>query len=772
MSELVIKTTFTEKVNLKKAIALQRLSNTEFKSLFWDSGDIDKANNEKWDWAIYFRNIRKYLREVSSNNGTITKNYKFGKLEGGGRLYVENFGIQGFQANLRNYVCGEYYYDFDMKNACPSILLYICDNFKINAPNLDYYVKNRQQVLIENELTKQDIIIAINKDLNRRKRDNDWFNCFIKELERIKPLIHEKIKDLGLVTDNEKNPISSIINKYVLRFESAALQRVIKYFGIHAGIPMFDGIMVDKNFAKEEEIKNHLAKINELFEEEFNGLIQFDIKLTTSDIELPTDEFEVSDYEIVKPKFENNHFLTIKPYAYWKKNKTEDGSYTYNQIKESDFKNACEEYRVIDYDARGNLVTPSIFKKWISDPKKKKYECIDFIPYGKENTCPSYIYNTFEGFEVNKITYNEEVNTDNFDELIYNLCNKDEEMTEYLMKYIAHMFQFPNKRTEKIIVLKGWTGTGKDSLYRTLKYMMGSRHVDITESPEQLFGGFNDITDSKLCIFMNELEGADGIKYQEKLKAVASNLKNKVNSKFEKVVEQNNYFRIFVNSNNDACVNVQVSDRRYVIIKTGYDLIHDVKDENQRIRAGKFWDFYYKSLNDINWLKSLYNKLMKIDLKDFNVKNSPMGEEKKLMKEKNIAPIYKYVKELIELENYEDFLIKTIKKEKLHLIKFKTFASNFRNWVELKGLSNDFKIKDTSIKHKLLNCDNSFQQEKQIVYKLNGEDRKEKFSVFKIEKMEKFLNNYIFTEGDEVAEDFGELELGENKNEMFMVDDN
>tara|TARA_R110002153_G_C13309900_1_gene496320 strand:+ start:89 stop:2440 length:2352 start_codon:yes stop_codon:yes gene_type:complete len=773
MTESQIKTKFTEQINIKKAIALQQLSNAEMKSLFWDKEEVNKMSGENWNYAKYFLNIKKYLKEAISKNGKINKNYKFGKLEGCGRLYVDGgVGIQSLQNKIKNYLCGEYYYDFDIKNAHPSILLHICNKFEINAPNLKEYIVNRQTVLSENDLSKKDILIAINKDKNKNKRDNTFYNSFIKELEKIKPLIKDKINNLDIKTNNEDNPLSSIINKYMLRFEGDIIQKAIKFFGKNADVPMFDGIMINKKFSKEVALDFHLESLNDLFKDEFNGLIKFSIKSTDSDIELNLDnDFRVLDYSEVKPKFEKNHFLTIKPFAYWKQNKRADGSFTYNQIKESDFKNACEEYKIIDYNAKGELITPSIFKKWIGDPKKRKYECIDFIPFGKEDTCPSHCFNTFEGFEVNKTSNYEETNTDNFDELIKNLCNNDEEMNEYLMKYVAHMVQFPNKRTEKIIVLKGWTGTGKDTLFRTLRRMMGTKYVDITESPESLFGNFNDIMDSKLCLFMNELEGVDGIKYQEKLKAVASNIKNKVNGKFEKVVEQNNYCRIFVNSNNDGCVNIQVSDRRYVIIKTGFGLVQNVKEDEQRKKVETFWTSYYNNLNDINWLKSLYNKLMNINLSDFNVKKSPVGEEKKIMREKNISPIYKYVKDIIDNENYEGFLIKTIKKEKLHFIKFKEFTANFREWLEYKNYKSDFKIKDTSIKQKLVNCDNSFLDSKQIIHEVEGEKKKEKFAVFKMDDMKKFLNNFIFTESEEQPTDFGELELGENKNEMIMTND-
>jgi hypothetical protein len=62
---------------------------------------------------------------------------------------------------------------------------------------------------------------------------------------------------------------------------------------------------------------------------------------------------------------------------------------------------------------------------------------------------------------------------------------------------------------------------------------MGMNCVDGTESPESLFGNFSSIMDSKLCLFMNELKGCDGTKYQEKLKAAASSPKNTVNEKYQ-----------------------------------------------------------------------------------------------------------------------------------------------------------------------------------------------------------------------------------------------
>ena len=84
--------------------------------------------------------------------------------------------------------------------------------------------------------------------------------------------------------------------------------------------------------------------------------------------------------------------------------------------------------------------------------------------------------------------------------------------------------------------------------------------------------------------------------------------------------------------------------------KTGFGLIQNVKDSAQKIRAGAFWDKYFTDLRDSNWLKSLYNKLMGIDLTNFDPKKPPMTEEKALMREKNIDPLYIYMRGIIVKE--------------------------------------------------------------------------------------------------------------------------
>ena len=103
-----------------------------------------------------------------------------------------------------------------------------------------------------------------------------------------------------------------------------------------------------------------------------------------------------------------------------------------------------------------------------------------------------------------------------------------------------------------------------------------------------------------------------------------------VNAKFEKVIHQKNYVRLFVNSNNDGCVNIDVNDRRYVVVSTGFKLVGDTK----------FWTTYYNNMESVDWRKSLYYKLMNIDLSQFKIKDVPINKEYDVMLEKNISPLF------------------------------------------------------------------------------------------------------------------------------------
>ena len=249
--------------------------------------------------------------------------------------------------------------------------------------------------------------------------------------------------------------------------------------------------------------------------------------------------------------------------------------------------------------------------------------------------------------------------------------------------------------------------------------------------------GFNQILSCKIALFLNEMEGSSGIKFKERLKDLCTTECHSINAKFEKAIRQKNYTRLFVNSNNDGCINVDVNDRRYVVVSTGFKLVGDTE----------FWTEYYNNLESSNWQKSLYSRLMDIDLSSFNIKDVPYSAEYEVMREKNVPPLFDYMKQIITNQQYNGFVTHVEKstQKTMHLIKFKDFFKQYKNYLEDMGINPDYQIKATTIKQKLMTANNSFIADKLI----RQNDKTERWSQFDMKAFDRFLNKFVFNEKQE-----------------------
>jgi hypothetical protein len=261
------------------------------KSIFWNA-DETFEDTDKFNWTQYLINVKKFLKIAISSDGKLDVEYKFAKNQSSGRLYAIN-GMQSMQSNMRNYVSGEYYNDFDVINCHPSILLHICNTMNIQSTYLKQYVTDRANTLASNDLNKIDILIAINTDDNKQKRSNNWYNGFLFELVTIKA---EILKNITIVTTNDKNPDSSKINKYMCQIENEILTIASAYFGDCSKVLMFDGIMADKTKSSPDDID----ELNKTFKLTYNGLIKWSIKSTDSDVVLDDDFEAPMEYEVQK----------------------------------------------------------------------------------------------------------------------------------------------------------------------------------------------------------------------------------------------------------------------------------------------------------------------------------------------------------------------------------------------------------------------------------------------------------------------------------------
>ncbi len=296
----------------------------------------------------------------------------------------------------------------------------------------------------------------------------------------------------------------------------------------------------------------------------------------------------------------------------------------------------CEIYEYTD--DKTDIEMP-FFKTWNKDKDKRTYKRLTFDPSTIDNIDNQY--NIFNGFN-----YNEPINNENYDnegvELFLNhlklLCNYEEESTNYLINYIADLFQNPHILPEVAIVMCGKKGTGKDLLTEYIQSIIGLDYITQTQKFSSLFGNFNSALKNKLVIQINEVSGKDGFTMKEDLKNFITEKNVIINEKGLKQYTIKNYARLLMFCNNENPVEITEDNRRFWVVKTG---------EKQN---SQYYDKLYNNIDNSNILHSIYTYFMKVDLTNFNIRKFPITKKMKIMQEFNTNPLYYYLHDTYENE--------------------------------------------------------------------------------------------------------------------------
>lgn len=654
--QLSLNTFFIEKYEKREIEYLLSLEPDEFLHLVYDKSEKDQDGNNMTP-KDYIKYLRKLLSEIYENDCEIKTFYK---TRANNRLYCAK-SAQAYQYKVRGFLLS-HTTDYDMSNCHPRLVLYLCKKYNIYCPQLSAYCENRDEFLQNADLTKYDILKAINTDKNRKKKDNYIYNSFIQELIQIKENIMSK-SEIKFNTENQKNPISSKLNRLLCYYENLILNRVIAKYKDLISVLMFDGFMATSDIPIEE--------LN-ILSAEFG--ITWTIKQHDKSIEIPSEwnAVDLPFYSYQKNKFEQKIFLLENQRLYYQK--LTNGEY--QQINRMDLKDYAEEFQIISDNGKKT----AIFQKWLQDKDKRQYEDLVFDPSMKAD--PKKYLNTFDGFAYKDWDDSNNKNIDSFRKLICNLCNYENNVVEYMMNYLAHIIQKPAEKSGKIVVFRGIEGVGKDSFHLLIQKILGFKYCLNTENFEDIFGKYNIKIKNKIFITLNETNADDGRKYKDSLKAFATADKTTYADKCVKAVEQNNYARLFLFTNASSPVNLEMTSRRYVIIKTSWELVNDTD----------YWNEFYKNINDKEYIKSVYNYLKNRDLSEFKINNTPVTEEYKTMKENSIHPIVEYLKELCQKESHPgiweyDEIIKS------HIIKRNEFMYLFEEYFEEHCEMNDNLLK-------------------------------------------------------------------------------
>ena len=632
-----------EKIPLNRLEYLSTLTFADFKSLglFKTSSKNDDDRKQNYNYLM------SYCQGLIKAKGQMKRAYTFTDptpLEVGGRMYC-GLSIQGVSSKIRGFLLEGGTTDIDMKNAHPVILRYLCQIHNFDCPELEYYINHRDEILSRfDENGKTEFLKALNSDKTNKKIKDTFYKKFDKECKEIQQFITKLPEYKHIVntvpTNKHYNWLGSAINRILCVYENKILQEMVNHFireQIEICAFMFDGLMVYGDYYDNSEL---LETLQNIINEKYDGLnMQLSYKEhKTGCIHMP-DDFSINpkpktlekSFENVMEEFEKTHAKIINKGVFVKQLLNDNII-----MSERHLVTAYKHLIYETYDKDGNKKTKVFINDWLSNnPTQRNYE--DMNVYPNDALCPNNHFNLWRKFAMEMITEYEE----KLDELqmildhIKILCNNEDDVYDYLIKWIAQMIQYPEVKSICPILISK-EGAGKGTLMRLLEKMLGNDKIFQTANPARdVWGDFNGHMANSFLVNLDELSKKDTIDSIGKIKNLITEPNITINNKGVNKYQVQSFHRFIVTTNNEEQFTSK-DDRRNFIIRSS----------DEKIGDKEYFEDLYEALDDVNVIKTCFEYFKNIpDMDKFGKLKMPCTEHHQGLKEMSKSPIERWIED-------------------------------------------------------------------------------------------------------------------------------
>jgi hypothetical protein len=509
---------------------------------------------------------------------------------------------------VRHYLASPFYSDIDIVNCHPTLITQLQRAFNLESTHIERWNNLRESAyltmirLSSKRITRDDCktlgftflyegdVDASFVDLGLDKTNSELGDLYklccdcSKSVLALRESIFSKYPSLwsALPFDPDKGDIRCDVGKF-----SSLMQHLERHimlicadiakheFQYEIGDYCHDGLLLSNNGAPIEDLTEFFRKAEDAVQASTGFNIQLtEKKMSPKFIEdfLAKCVVSASDsrsYLAVRQQFEKNH-LKIANKAIWIKelpNCIIIGTKSWLEIESAE---VTYDIMKVNKDGESTLITVPLLSKsspYWSDPDKRMYD--DMCSYPPPIVCPKGMYNTWLPFAADLST--EYTKRPEALEKILNhikiLCNHEEKIYDYIVKWIAQMIQYPGIKT----VMPSFTGSpgcGKGLFTDLLKAMLGEERVLVTTTPDRdIFGEFNGSMANAFLVVLNEAEKAKIGSGYNQLKALVTDLPITINLKGGCKYETKFYGRIMQTSNNLDPLPTERSDRRAIIIR-------------------------------------------------------------------------------------------------------------------------------------------------------------------------------------------------------------
>ena len=547
--------------------------------------------------------LRAYQRRVKE--GRVEVHYTLGykvkaSEEFSGRYYPKGgLTLQGLPREVRNLLAGEFYYDVDLKNAQPTLLLQMARKRGLVCPVLDEFCADRETLLRSFCEDRDEAKKMVMKALYGGSTEG--MPPFLQRLGDEVRLITQTLVSLHLLAippSLRKNSPASLA-AYLLQSEEKKclmeMEKALHRRGWDMEVLIHDGGLVAR---REDAVLNEavLREVEKEVETATGYAVELALKPMKSNIVM---EHAVDEYAAMKAEFEMTHFKVMSPFQFVRVDGEE-----LQLMSQADLR-GCYHNKLLR-DGK------SFIERWLADPTMLTYAKMVFAPMGEP---PKGCYNTFQGWKVKPV----EGDASAVHRLLDLIAHHDEAVKTYLLKYHAWMVQRPHIKTGICIIYASERhGTGKDTWTNFFAGLLGSRYTSNTSDPaNNWFGRFTAHLEHCVYAKCEELTFADSKQHSNRFKGNITATEITYEDKGVRPYNAKSYTNYAATTNNLVPVLLEDKERRFVLLNPSDEKAGDCA----------FWREMYAELGKPEVQSAFMNELMNLDLTGFDPReNRPITE--------------------------------------------------------------------------------------------------------------------------------------------------
>jgi hypothetical protein len=366
-----------------------------------------------------------------------------------------------------------------------------------------------------------------------------------------------------------------------------------------------------------------------------------------------------SDYDIIKDEFELTHFKIMNPVCFVRISNTR-GMQIMNK---QELKTAYEHMKPIG--------KRSFIDTWLSDESIKRYECIDMLPPPRQ--IPYGVYNTWEGFEAERIECKQIGSANRFVSHVRNLFGKAN--GQYVLSYLASIVQKPASKTGVCLVCIGSQGIGKSTIFDcVMRRIIGEKYFGFTNNPENdLFSRFGELKNQKIMVCLDDFNVGSIKMNADPFKSFITGERVNYEQKGKQTISLLNCANYIMTTNKYDPVKLDSDDRRYAVLECSSKLVGNKK----------YFNRLYKYIEDPDNIKAIYDFLCDFDTTKIDLaRDRPMSELFTDMKDLSREKEYMFIESILAFEKTPVFTLK-------HSVVY----PKYRSWIVSNGFT-DYKPKD------------------------------------------------------------------------------